>query len=557
MTHLAAWPVFLPLIAGFIILFAKAGGLRLQRILNLLVVSGLIVLSFALLKEASTGGYQVYLLGNWVAPFGIVLVLDKLSALMVAITSVLALAALVYAIATNTDSSTNQAGAHFHVLFQLLLFGLNGAFLTGDLFNLFVFFEVLLLASYGLLLHGGGRLRTKAGLHYVVINLVGATLFLFAVGALYGITGTLNIADMAVKVALLPEQDVALVAAAGLLLLVVFGIKAALFPLYLWMPTAYTHTSAAVAALFAIMTKVGLYAIIRVHGTIFGDDAGILANYYMPWILGLGLLTLMLAAFGVMAARGLREQVAYLVLASVATLLVAVGLNNHLALSASLYYLIHSTLIAGGMFLLADIISQGRGSFEDRFESADSMPRVMPGAILIGALFVFGAVAMTGMPPLSGFFGKVLILSASLDHLWSGLILAVVLVAGFIMIVTMARTGSLLFYQVIPASEIDSEMANALNDKININISHVNTSNNTNRNNRGGGESLSRTSSHASKSAVIALFMASPLLVLFAGPITAFTESAAKQQFDSKSYIEAVLSKQASKQAGTTSKGGE
>jgi multicomponent K+:H+ antiporter subunit D len=548
MTHLAAWPVFLPLIAGFIILFAKAGGLRLQRILNLLVVSGLIVLSFTLLKEASTGVYQVYLLGNWVAPFGIVLVLDKLSALMVAITSVLALAALVYAIATNTDSHTNQAGSHFHVLFQLLLFGLNGAFLTGDLFNLFVFFEVLLLASYGLLLHGGGRLRTKAGLHYVVINLVGATLFLFAVGALYGITGTLNIADMAVKVALLPEQDLALVAAAGLLLLVVFGVKAALFPLYLWMPTAYTHTSAPVAALFAIMTKVGLYAIIRVHGTIFGDDAGMLANYYMPWVLGLGLLTLMLAAFGVMAARGLREQVAYLVLASVATLLVAVGLNNHLALSASLYYLIHSTLIAGGMFLLADIISQGRGSFEDRFESSYAMP----GAILIGALFMFGAVAMTGMPPLSGFFGKVLILSASLDHLWSGLILAVVLVAGFIMIVTMARTGSLLFYQVIP----DSEMGHALNDKSH-DKTHIHTSNNTNRNNRGGSESLNRTSSHASKSAVIVLFMASPLLVLFAGPITAFTESAAKQQFDSKSYIEAVLSKQASKQAGTTNKGGE
>jgi len=528
MTHLAAWPVFLPLIAGFVVLFAKSGGLQLQRILNLLVVSGLVVLSFVLLKESSSGGYQVYLLGNWQAPFGIVLVLDKLSALMVAITSILALAALAYAIATDTDSSTNQAGAHFHVLFQLLLFGLNGAFLTGDVFNLFVFFEVLLLASYGLLLHGGGRLRTKAGLHYVVINLVGATLFLFAVGALYGILGTLNIADMAVKVALLPEEDLGLVAAAGLLLLVVFGIKAALFPLYLWMPAAYTHTSAAVAAMFAIMTKVGIYAIIRVHGTVFGDDAGALANYYMPWILGLGLLTLVLAAFGVMAARGLREQVAYLVLASVATLLVAVGLNNSLALSASLYYLIHSTLIAGGMFLLADIIARGRGSIEDRFESAYSMPS----AILIGALFMFGAVAMTGMPPLSGFFGKLLILSASLDHLWSGLILTVVLGAGFMMIITMARTGSLLFYQVIP----DTEVHNKANTTGGINSGDINV----------GGESLNRQSfTRVPNVAVMALFMASPLLVLFAGPITAFTESAAKQQFDSKGYIEAVLSKKA------------
>lgn len=509
--HLAAWPVFLPLIAGFIVLLVKAKGLLWQRVINLLTVSGLVILSVALIKASSSGVHQVYLLGNWVAPFGIVLVLDQLSALMVTITSVLALAALGYAIATDTDKN----GAHFHVMFLILLFGLNGAFLTGDLFNLFVFFEVLLLASYGLLLHGGGRLRTKAGLHYVIINMVGATLFLFAVGALYGILGTLNIADMAAKVAVLPEQDLALVAAAGLLLLVVFGIKAALFPLYLWMPIAYSNTSAPVAAMFAIMTKVGLYAIIRVHGTIFGDDAGSLAHYYMPWLLGLGLLTLMLAAFGVMASTKLREQVAYLVLASVAILLIAVGLNSLLALSASLYYIIHSTLIAGGLFLLADIISRGRGSFEDRFESGYAMPR----AILIGALFMFGVVAVTGLPPLSGFFGKLLILKASLDHQWFGLVLGVVLVASFLMIITMARTGSQLFYDVLPVSETD--------DKSN--------------NNEISGESPNRVSIIA----VIILFAMSPLLVLFAQPITAFTESAAKQQLDSQRYIESVLSKQA------------
>ncbi len=511
MTHLAAWPILLPLIAGFLTLFAKTSGLTLQRIINILAVTGLVVLSFTLIKQSSADVHQVYLLGNWVAPFGIVLVLDQLSALMLGLTSVLALAALLYAIVTDTD----KQGAHFHVLFQLLLFGLNGAFLTGDLFNLFVFFEVLLLASYGLLLHGGGRSRTKAGLHYVVINLVGATLFLFAVGTLYGVLGTLNIADMANKVAQLPTQDLAIVAAAGLLLLVVFSIKAALFPLYLWMPNAYTNTSASVAALFAIMTKVGIYAIIRVHGTIFGDDAGMLANYYVPWVLGLGLLTLIMAALGVMAARGLREQVAYLVLASVATLLIAVGLNNPQALSASLYYLIHSTLIAGGMFLLADLISRGRGDVKDRFESSYAMPN----AILMGAMFMFAAVAMTGMPPLSGFFGKVLILSASLQHAWSALVLSVVLMAGFIMIISMARTGSLLFYQVIPDSEAKKPLPISSNKTI--------------------------TGNRFSSIIIIALFLASPILVLFAHPITAFTEATAKQQFNSQGYIEAVLSQQA------------
>jgi multicomponent K+:H+ antiporter subunit D len=517
MTHLAAWPVLLPLIAGVIVLFARAGGVQLQRMLNLLAVSGLVVLSIALVKVSQAGTNEVYLAGNWQAPFGIVLVLDQLSALMVAITSMLALAALVYAIATDTD----KKGAHFHVLFQLIIFGLNGAFLTGDVFNLFVFFEVLLLASYGLLLHGGGRLRTRAGLHYVIINLLGATLFLFAVGALYGVLGTLNIADMALRVASLPQDEAGVVAAAGLLLLLVFAIKAAMFPLYLWLPAAYTHTSAAVAALFAIMTKVGVYAIIRVHGTVFGADAGVLAGYYMPWILGLGLITLMMAAFGVMAARGLREQVAYLVLASVATLLVAVGLNTPMALSAGLYYLIHSTLIAGGMFLLADMISRGRGRFEDRFESGYAVP----GIILVGGMFMFAAVAMTGMPPLSGFIGKVLILNASLDHLWSSLILSVVLVAGFMMIVSMARSGSLLFYQVIPANEVNHSANGKVGTTAEINAT---------------GEPLNRISMLA----VIALFMASPMLVLFAQPITAFTESAARQQYDNKGYIKSVMSTQ-------------
>ena len=503
MSHLTAWPVFLPLIAGFFLVLAQTGGLRLQRIISVSAVLCLVVLSVLLIKTSSTGNHQIYLLGNWIAPFGIVLVLDRLSALMVTITSVLALGALCYAIATDTD----EQGSHFHALFQLQLFGLNGAFLTGDVFNLFVFFEVLLLASYGLLLHGNGRLRVKAGLHYVVINLIGSTLFLFAVGALYGALGTLNIADMAAKIVVAPADDLGLIAAAGLLLLVVFGVKAAMFPLYLWMPRAYANTSAPVAALFAIMTKVGIYAIIRVHGTIFGDNAGELAHYHAPWILGLGLLTLALASLGVMASRGLREQVAYLVLASVATLLIGVGLNTPAALNATLYYLIHSTLIAGAMFLLADVILRGRGRYEDRFESGPPMRS----AILIGSVFLFGAIAMTGMPPLSGFFGKVLILSAALDNAWFALIITVVLFAGLLMILTLARAGSLIFYRTLQENK---------------NAKPVLT------------EPLNRPAFLA----VLGLFLVSPLLVIFAQPITVITDSTAIQLFNSTSYIEAVLS---------------
>ncbi len=504
MMHLTAWPVFLPLIAGFILILAHMGGIRLQRSVSFLAVLGLVVLSLVLISVSSTGQYQVYLLGNWSAPFGIVLVLDRLSAWMVFITALLALGALWYAIATGGD----KKGAHFHILFQLQLFGLNGAFLTGDVFNLFVFFEVLLLASYGLLLHGSGRLRTKAGLHYVVINLVGSTLFLFAVGALYGVLGTLNIADMAAKIAVAPQEDLGVIAAAGLLLLVVFGVKAAMFPLYLWMPNAYANTSASVAALFAIMTKVGIYAIIRVHGTLFGSEAGALAFYFAPWVLGLGLVTLLFAALGVMAARGLREQVAYLVLASVATLLIGVGLATSEALSATLYYLIHSTLVAGAMFLLADVILNARGAYQDRFESGPAMPN----AILVGSIFMMGSIAMTGMPPLSGFFGKVLILGAALDDSWFAAIIAVVLVSGLITILSMARSGSLIFYRTLSTESVSE-------------FKHI-----------------EQPFNYMAFVAVIGLLFASPVLVILGQPVTAFTEATAIQVFDSNSYIEAVLS---------------
>ncbi|EMR12771.1 NADH dehydrogenase (quinone) [Methylophaga lonarensis MPL] len=498
MMHLTALPVLLPLIGGFLLLFTGRN-IQLQRQLHLALMLGLLIVSGLALQTALTGQYSLYQLGNWQPPFGIVLVLDRLSAMLVLLTTLLALGALVYAIATDTD----HQGPHFHVLFQLQLFGLNGAFLTGDLFNLFVFFEVLLLASYGLLLHGGGRLRTRAGLHYVVINLIGSTLFLFAVGTLYGMLGTLNIADMAQRMAQLPAEDQGVVAAAGLLLLVVFGIKAAMFPLYLWLPAAYAQAPAAVAALFAIMTKVGLYAIIRVHGTVFGEQAGALAYIHSQWLLLLGMVTLALAALGVMASRGLREQVAYLVLASVATLLIAIGLNTAEALAASLYYLVHSTLIAGAMFLLADIISRSRAAMQDQFIPGP----VLPNIILIGSVFMLIAIAMTGMPPLSGFFGKVMILHAALAHDWYAAIVAVILVSGLLMIISMARTGSLLFYK---AHESHGEAGPA--------------------------------SKPLAVAAVLALLTAAPLLVVFAQPFTAFTETTTAQLLNTQAYIEAVLS---------------
>ncbi len=436
--HLAIAPVLLPLLAGIVLLLMRHVDLRVRRVLSVAAVVMEIGLSLALVTAVADGDILVYALGNWPAPYGIVLVADRLSAWLMLTTALLALFALLYAL-----RGIDASGRHFHVFFQLQLFGLAGAFLTGDLFNLFVFFEVLLLASYGLLLHGGGRLRTRAGLHYVVLNLTGSTLFLFAVGTLYGVLGTLNMADLARQVAAAPAENVPLVRAAGLLLFGVFALKAALMPLHLWLPAAYAQASAPVAALFAIMTKVGAYSILRVDTLIFGDGAGPLAGLLTPWLLPLALATLAIGTLGAVASRGLRAQVAYLVVASAGSLLTAFGLASAEGIAAGLYYLPHTTFAAAAAFLIADAIAARRGELADRLDPGPTLP----GNRVLGGLFFVIAVAIAGLPPLSGFWGKFLLLRAALDHAWLAGVMATVLVAGLLTLIALARSGSLLFYR--------------------------------------------------------------------------------------------------------------
>lgn len=432
--------VFLPVLSAIVLIALQRAGWRLQRLISAVSVVILLLAALYLMISGAGNTPQVYPMGDWPAPFGIVWVYDRLSGLMLLLTAILGAISLTYAIATNED----HRGAHFHALFQAQLFGLNGAFLTGDVFNLFVFFEVLLLASYGLMLHGGGAARSKAGLHYMVINLVGSTLFLFAVGALYGVLGTLNLADLAVRIGQAPTSLYGVIAAASLLLFVVFAIKGAAFPLYLWLPGTYAETSAPVAALFAIMTKVGLYAMLRVHGTLFDAHTApaSLVHLISPWEIWLGMVTLIMATLGVLAAMNLRRQVAYLILASVGTLLIALGVNTTESIGAALYYWIHTTLLSAGFFLLADIVRRSRG--DDGWSIHPAMPR----ATLIGGLFLTYAIGMAGLPPLTGFFGKTMILHSVLDSPLMGAIFAVVLITSVILVIALARSGSTLFYRV-------------------------------------------------------------------------------------------------------------
>jgi multicomponent K+:H+ antiporter subunit D len=490
-------PVLVPLLTGtLLLLLRRALPLSVRRWINLGAVAIQVGIAVLLLEAVRGGDILVYALGNWPAPYGIVLVADRLTVWMLLVTTLLSFFALLSGI-----QGTDRGGRHFHPLFQLQLFGLSGAFLTGDIFNLFVFFEVLLLASYGLLLHGGGAERTRAGLHFVALNLVGSTLFLFAAGTLYGVLGTLNMADLATKVAEIPSENVGLARAGGLLLFGVFALKAALIPLHLWLPAAYSTTSAPAAALFAIMTKVGAYCLLRVGTLIFGPDAGPLTDLYAPWLLPLALITLILGAFGALSASGLRRQVAYLVVVSVGLLLSAFGLWSGAGVSAGLYYLAHSTLAAGAFFLLADHIAQGRGEVADRLSPGPEIPR--PG--LVGALFFGTAILMVGLPPLSGFIAKFLVIRAALEGSAWPWVLGLVLTSGLLGMIALVRSGSLLFFSATgPAAVPTDGLLRAL----------------------------------APPLGLLTLCLA---LLLWAGPILSFSQATAEQLLHPQVYIRAVL----------------
>jgi len=430
-------PVLLPLVAGALLLLVPPNQHGLVRTIAFASCAALLGIAVHLFGIAEGGTYVVYPLGDWPAPFGIVLALDRLSATMMLVTSVLALSAFLYSL-----RGWDEHGVHFHALFQFQLMGVNGAFLTGDIFNLFVFFEVLLIASYGLLLHGGGTERLRAGIQYVVLNLAGSALFLIALGLLYSVTGTLNLAELQLRFAGVSPNDRALAESASLLLLVVFCLKAAAFPLYFWLPGSYGAAAAPVAALFAIMTKVGVYAILRVHVLTFGGHAPATDTWAVV-LLPAALITIALGTLGALAARSLRGLVTHLTIASVGTLLVTVALATAASITAGLYYLVHSTFVTAALFLLVELIGEQRG---ERYDALEPGP-VVTQPTLLGVLFVAAAMAIAGLPPLSGFLAKVNVLLAAAPAPAAPWIWSTILAASAVGLISLARAGSRLFWK--------------------------------------------------------------------------------------------------------------
>lgn len=477
---LIAAPILLPLLTAALMLMLGEKRRPLKARINLFSTLLGLGLSVFLMgwMHGSSDAVVVYLLGNWQAPFGIVLVADKLSVLMLVLTGIVGVSALLFAMAR-----WDRAGTSFHALFQIQLMGLYGAFLTADLFNLFVFFEVLLAASYGLMLHGSGRARVSSGLHYIAINLLASSLFLIGATMVYGVTGTLNFADLALKIPLVPEADRGLLHAGAAILATAFLAKAGMWPLNFWLAPAYSSASAPVAAMFAIMTKVGVYTVLRLWTLLFSGQAGASALFGGDWLVYGGMATIICASLAMVAAQRLERMASLSILVSAGILLSAVGFAQPSLTAGALFYLVSSTLALSALFLLAELIERSRSANDLPLdEEIDALPKAMeslhprPGVNLddeqkavvgqvipwtmafLGLSFIACALLIIGMPPLSGFIGKLNLLSALLNPigLWFSIdepirpaawgLAALLILSGLASLMAFARLGIQRFW---------------------------------------------------------------------------------------------------------------
>jgi multicomponent K+:H+ antiporter subunit D len=456
--HLIIAPVVLPLFAGAVML--ALGGERrrnLNALLNIGASLALVAIAIALLRTADAvpaGVVSVYRLGDWPVPFAIVLVADRLSTLMLVLTSVLAAAAVVFSLAR-----WHRVGVLFHPLFQFLLMGINGAFLTGDLFNLFVFVEILLAASYGLALHGSGAARVGAGLHYIVNNLVASLLFLIGVSLIYGVSGTLNMADLAARMPAIRIEDRALLEAGAGILGIAFLVKAGMFPLCFWLPGTYAAAAPPVAAIFAILTKVGAYIVLRLWLLFFGAEG--LGHFYADWLLFGGIATVAFGAIGSLASQNMGRLAAHSVLVSSGTVLAGLGLGQVGVTAGALFYLVSSTLGLGAFFLLIELVERDREAGadvlavtrelygeENELDEGEEVGVAIPATMaFLGLTFIGCALVISGLPPMSGFIAKFALLAASLAppdgnltvERW--IFLAVLILSGLAAVIATMRAG--------------------------------------------------------------------------------------------------------------------
>lgn len=465
--HLLILPILLPLSTGALLLFYDERRAKLKSFISLASAGLLIVVAVLLIMRALevTPVSEVYQLGNWPSPFAIVLVLDCLSAMMILLSSLLSIAALVFA-----RAHWYKVSPHFQSLMQFFMVGVNGAFLTGDLFNLFVFFEVMLTASYGLALHGSGQVRVRAGLHYVVVNLVASLFFLVGTALIYGVVGTLNMADLAVKIKHIASMDIVLFEIGAALLGITFLIKAGMWPLNFWLMPTYSAAAAPVGAAFTLLSKVGIYVILRLTLLWFGPENEYFSHFGHTVLFYGGLITMAFGFIGILASQVLVRSAVYSVLVSSGTLLAAIGIGNTALIAGALFYIVSSTLALGAFFLLVELVERcqdvaanvltvtmevyGDDEEEEDDETATYLPVTLA---ILGACFAICAILIIGLPPFSGFVAKFMMFMAILNYpnenssaflpvYQDWLFLIFVIFSGFAALIALTRTGIRTFW---------------------------------------------------------------------------------------------------------------
>jgi multicomponent Na+:H+ antiporter subunit D len=435
MHNLALLPILIPAAsASLALLIGKS--LKFQRIISLVGTLAYLASAIVLLATVYADGIQVVHVGNWVAPFGIAIVADLFNCILLVVSATLALAIVIYSLGS-IDTKRELFG--YHPLFHFLLMGVSGSFLTGDMFNLYVWFEVMLMASFVLLALGGERPQLEGAIKYVTINLISSAIFLAAVGTLYGATGTLNMADLHIQ--LKTSVDPQLVTVIASLFLICFGIKAALFPLFFWLPASYHTAPLAVSALFAgLLTKVGVYALFRVFTLLFADHFELTSGV----MLSIASFTMVTGVLGAAVQPEFRRTLSFHIVSQIGYMLLGLALFTPLAIAGAIYFIAHNMIVKANLFLVSGVVYRLQGTYQ--YKRLGGIYKSSP---WLSAMFIVSALSLAGAPPFSGFWGKLMIIRAGLE-IDAYISVTVALAVSLLTLFSMTKIWGEVFWKDLP-----------------------------------------------------------------------------------------------------------
>ncbi len=499
MTLLLILPILLPLLSA-IVLLLLGRRIHLQRWLSVISATALCIAALLLFRQVWLFGIQTVAVGDWAAPFGIMLVADLLSATMLVVVTLVGLAVALYAV-VSIEREHQFDG--YHLFFQILLMAIAGALLTGDLFNLFVWFEVMLITSFVLLALGGGRSQIEGAFKYVALNLFASALFLAAVGMLYGATGTLNMADLARQLNA-GVMAPALMTTLAMLFLVAFGIKSALFPLFFWLPASYHTAPPVISALFAgLLTKVGVYVLLRLFTLLFVQDVAYTHTLLM-WIAG---FTMIIGVLGAAAQNEIRRILSFHIVSQIGYMIMGLAIFTPLALAGTIFFVAHNIIVKTTLFLISGVVLRLQGT--EQLKKLGGLYRSRP---LLTALFLVSALALAGLPPFSGFWAKLLLVHSGLaaEAYW---IVAVSLLVSVLTLYSMTKIWNEAFWK----DTGDAALADAAL------------------------QPLSRLATWSLMAPIVVLTLVAVAMGIVVEPLLQITERAAAQLLDSRAYIDAVF----------------